>query len=82
MAGKQEIRGYGLPAVVAARLVEVFARSPDADRAIVSRGAGGPIFGGYLHVRPDCGKDVPGTVIGVYGRDVTLQQLIDDIEVA
>lgn len=59
---------------VAAKVTFMFATMPGVERVIVS---GKP--GGYDFVQPQADA-VPADLIAVYGRDVTLRQIMEDME--
>ena len=66
------ITGFSPAAIAAARLAEAFATT-SAERLVVERDRGGRLF----VCLPDAARRPDR--IGVYGRDVTLQQLVDDL---
>ena len=71
-SGKGFITGFCPAAIAAARLAEAFATT-DAERLVVERNCVGRLF----VCLPDAARRPDR--IGVYGRDVTLQQLVDDL---
>lgn len=66
-------------ALAAARVAQVFVDHPGVDRAIVYRTRGGPLVAGQLRVCPYTERELGGVVYGVYGRDVTVGQIIEDL---
>lgn len=75
---------YGLAdpaaaALAAARVAQVFIDHPGVERAIVYRTPGGPLVRGQLRVIPFTSRPIEGEILGVYGRDVTVGQLVEDL---
>lgn len=61
---------------VAARVAEHWFRWPNLQQVVVYRTAHG-----YISVRPhwpSADLDALGEIVGVYGRDVTVQQIVED----
>jgi hypothetical protein len=67
-------------ALAAARLVEAIGRHPDAQRFAIMRLAGGPVQAGRIKAYPCTERPLPAhELLGVYDRDVTLRQLLEDL---
>ena len=77
MAGSRSyVVGFTSAAVVAARVIEIFATTA-AERVIVARDAAGRIFADG-HVEGSYASRLPCR-IGVYTRDVPLGQIVEDV---
>lgn len=69
----------GAAAVTIAKLAAAMAERPTVERWVVYCTRGGALRRGHLRVEPSCEQPILGIVFGIYTRDVTLQQLVDDL---
>jgi len=69
----------GAAAVTIAKLAAAMAERPTVERWVVYCTRGGAVRRGHLRVEPSREEPILGTVYGIYTRDVTLQQLVDDL---
>jgi hypothetical protein len=69
----------GAAACAIAKLAALMAERPAVERWVVYCTRGGALRRGHLRVEPSREEPILGTVYGIYTRDVTLQQLVDDL---
>jgi hypothetical protein len=69
----------GAVACAIAKLAASMAERPAAERWVVYCTRGGAVRRGHLRVEPSSEEPILGTVYGIYTRDVTLEQLVDDL---